>query len=99
MNTFLIIIAVIFVIAAVLLCLYVGVFGVLMYLLDEMMDAFMFWWDDDWGGSSRVPAYTCVRRVFLFFILVTFVIFTEQTNKYEQARSKTKISQYESRSS
>lgn len=45
------------------------------------------------------PAYTCVRRVFLFFILVTLIIFTEQTNKYEQARTKTKISQYESRSS
>ena len=43
MNTFLIIIAVIFVIAAVLLCLYVGVFGVLMYLLDEMMSFPFFW--------------------------------------------------------
>lgn len=48
MNTFLIIIiVVIFVIATVLLCLYVGVFGVLAYLLDEMVDAFMLWWDND----------------------------------------------------
>lgn len=47
MNTFLIIIVVIFVIAVVLLCLYVGVFGVLAYLLDEMVDAFMLWWDND----------------------------------------------------
>lgn len=47
MNTLLIIIVVIFVIAAALLCLYVGVFGVLAYLLAEMVDAFMLWWDND----------------------------------------------------
>lgn len=69
MNTFLIIIVVIFVIAAVLLCLYVGVFGVLMYLLAEMVDAFMFWWMMTGEDPPGDPAYTCVRRVVLFFIL------------------------------
>ena len=47
MNTFLIIIVVILVIGIVLLCLYVGAFGVLVDLLAEMVDAFMFWKDDD----------------------------------------------------
>lgn len=50
-----IIAAVILVIAIVLLCLYVGAFGVFVDLLAEMVDAFMFWRDDDQGGSPWGP--------------------------------------------